>query len=332
MDGIIQTGILFYPYIRRQNNLVMNQFNNDQNRHPKTWGRREFVTTLLAGVGSAALLTIPDAGYANGHPAATLTIREVIDLIIKSVPTGPLSSTVDTIKSGDPEQPVKGIVTTMFATMEVIRKTAALGANFIIAHEPTFYNHADETGWLANDDVYKYKEDLLKKNNIVVWRCHDYIHTHKPDGVFMGVITALGWEKQYDEANPNLIKLAPASLQSIIHLCKSRLGIEHLRYIGDLTQMCSSIGLLPGAAGGNRQITSIQKNKPDLLICGELNEWETSEYIRDQRAMGGKTSLIVLGHIVSEEPGLQWLLQWLRPQLNGIKITHLPSKDAFKWG
>jgi hypothetical protein len=48
---------------------------------------------------------------------------------------------------------------------------------------------------------------------------------------------------------------------------------------------------------------------------GELNEWETSEYIRDQRASGGKTALLVLGHIVSEEPGLEWLVKWLQPQV-----------------
>jgi hypothetical protein len=39
---------------------------------------------------------------------------------------------------------------------------------------------------------------------------------------------------------------------------------------------------------------------------------------------------LVLGHIVSEEPGLEWTVQWLQPQLPGIKITHIPSGDAFK--
>jgi hypothetical protein len=45
------------------------------------------------------------------------------------------------------------------------------------------------------------------------------------------------------------------------------------------------------AAGGTRQIAAIQKEKPDVLICGELNEWETSEYIRDLRYMGLKPLL-----------------------------------------
>jgi hypothetical protein len=47
--------------------------------------------------------------------------------------------------------------------------------------------------------------------------------------------------------------------------------------------------------------------------------------------LGSNTSLIVLGHIQSEEPGMQWLVHWLQPQLKGIKIIHLPSHDAFSW-
>jgi hypothetical protein len=53
--------------------------------------------------------------------------------------------------------------------------------------------------------------------------------------------------------------------------------------------------------------------------------------VRDLRYFGGKTSLVVLGHIVSEEPGLQWLVSWLQPQVPAIKITHIPSNDAFSW-
>ncbi len=47
--------------------------------------------------------------------------------------------------------------------------------------------------------------------------------------------------------------------------------------------------------------------------------------------MGLNTSLIVLGHIVREEPGLEWLVKWLQPQITGIRVTHIPSNDAFTW-
>lgn len=298
-----------------------------------TWERREFVRTIITAVGTSALSITPVTGFTENIrlPKDSVTIQQVIDLIVKSIPGAPFKQTVDTIKAGNSNQIVTGIVTTMFATVDVIKKTAALGANFIIAHEPTFYNHLDETAWLENDEVFKFKSDLLKKHNIVVWRCHDYLHAHQPDGVMMGMLTALGWQKYYTAQKKYVITIEPHSLQSIIDLAKNNLGINHLKFIGDKSQQCSRIALIPGAAGGKMQITALQKEKPDLLICGELNEWETSEYVRDLRSTGSKTALLVLGHIVSEEPGLEWMVQWLQPQVPEIKITHIPSMDAFQW-
>ena len=284
-------------------------------------GRREFVVTVTKAVGAASLLMTPEGGESHPHPA--LTVGEIINLILKEIPGAPFKDTVDTLKSGTPDQTVTGIVSTSFATMSVIEKTASLGANFIIAHEPTFYNHRDEVNWLESDSVYQHKRDLLKKHNIAVWRFHDYIHSHRPDGVQMGVLTALGWEKYTDKDELHLINLPTTSLIEIVTHVKAKLGIEMVRVIGDPSQVCQRIGLLPGAAGGRAQIASIQRMKPDLFICGELSEWETSEYIRDARFIGEKRALIVLGHTVSEEPGMQWLVSWLQPKVPGIKVTHI---------
>ncbi|MEO8108933.1 MAG: Nif3-like dinuclear metal center hexameric protein [Ginsengibacter sp.] len=299
----------------------------------KTWQRREFVTTIAKAIGAAPLLSVPGFSMAidNTHRRSSLTVQEVIDLILSSIPGAPFPKTVDTIKSGNPSQQVTGIVTTMFATNKVIEQTISTGANFIIAHEPTFYNHLDDVVWLASDEVYQNKKKLLEKNKIVVWRFHDGIHAHKPDGVLMGVLNALGWQQYYNADKPHIIILPTTTLGDVINHLKDKLGIQHLKVIGDLSQKCSRIALLPGAAGGMSQIGVLQKEKPDLLICGEINEWETAEYVRDMRHMGSQTSLIVTGHSVSEEPGLEWLVNWLQPQIPGIKITHISSYDPFEW-
>ena len=80
-----------------------------------------------------------------------------------------------------------------------------------------------------------------------------------------------------------------------------------------------------------KQIGWIQQYQPDVFVCGELNEWETSEYIRDALYQGKKISLVVLGHAVSEEPGLEWLVPVLHEKVPGIPVTHIPSGDAFSW-
>jgi putative NIF3 family GTP cyclohydrolase 1 type 2 len=298
---------------------------------PNGLGRRKFIYNIGAVVGAGVALTMPFASQAASFikPVETYTVKQIMDLFIKDVPGGVKKSTVDTLKSGSPDTVVTGIVTTMFATIEVINKAIAIGANFIIAHEPTFYNHADDTGWLQKDEVYLYKAALLKKHNIAVWRNHDYIHSISPDPVTMGVLDQLGWRAYADKNLPNLVILPVSTLKDTIDYVKTRLNIEKVRYVGGPPEeKCSRVLFLPGSPGGTRQIQAIERYKPSLVLCGEISEWETAEYVRDARAKGESLSLAVLGHIASEEPGSEFMLKWLKGKVPEIKSIHIPAGNS----
>jgi putative NIF3 family GTP cyclohydrolase 1 type 2 len=280
--------------------------------------------TFIANTAKAALiLSTPLSVFAK----APITVGGVMDLCMKGVSVG--SDTVDTLKAGNRDIVVTGIVTSMFATIEIIKKAIALNANFIIAHEPTFYNHQDNTEWLEKDDVYRYKADLLKQHNIAVWRNHDFIHHMQPDGIRKGLVDQLGWQ-QYEESNHVIYHLS-LSLKELISHLKEKLNIPAVRYIGNLDQSCKRVLLLPGAYGGTRQIQGISEYKPDVLVCGEISEWETAEYVRDARAAGRQLSLVVLGHIASEEPGSAFLAKWLKDKLPAIKTTHIPAGNSLSF-
>lgn len=296
-------------------------------------GRREFLTTVTRVIGTSMVLTSPTFSLAlpTNSLNAPVTVGQVMDMILKTIPNAPFPKTVDTLKSGKASQQVTGIVSTMFATTEVIEKAIAAGANFIIVHEPTFYNHLDETEWLANDPVFQKKHELLEKNNIALWRFHDYWHSHRPDGIQKGMLSALGWEKYADANDQHMLTLPSTTLAQLVSHAKARLDIKQVRIVGDMKQSCQRILLLPGAPGGRNQIAAIQKAKPDVVLCGEISEWETPEYVRDARQQGQKISLVVLGHIASEAGGMEWLVSWLKPQLPGIKISYIPSGNPFMY-
>src|ERR1700754_2453610 len=84
--------------------------------------RRKFCinTATVAG----ALVTAPLINRASSFIKvdADYTVGQIMDLFISQVPGGALTTTVDTLKSGNRDIKVTGIVTTMFATIEVIRK------------------------------------------------------------------------------------------------------------------------------------------------------------------------------------------------------------------
>ena len=87
-------------------------------------------------------------------------------------------------------------------------------------------------------------------------------------------------------------------------------------------------GLVVGAASGQRQIEMLRQ--VDVIVVGEVREWETTEYIRDALAQSTReVGLIVVGHALSEEAGMEWLADWLKPRLPAIRVVHMASGDPF---
>ena len=67
------------------------------------------------------------AGLASAQQKrGLLTAGDVIERIKKNVGVRG-GATVDTIKSGTPDTPVRGIATTMMATLDVVQRAAAAG-------------------------------------------------------------------------------------------------------------------------------------------------------------------------------------------------------------
>ncbi len=278
------------------------------------------------------MLVLPAvAGVLTSYPTAPLTVQQVINIIMKDINDGAIApGSVDTIKSGSGDTVVTGIVCTMFATMDIIAQAKKIGANFIIAHEPTFYNHTDSRDYVKKNDVLNDKLAVLENNGMVVWRFHDYCHQIRPEPMSYGIAKRAGWTSYY-KVGQRTIEIPAMKLDALAAHLKRSLGIKTLRVIGDLGQSCSKLALLPGASGGQSHLNAVEEFKPEVLIVGEVHEWETAEYIRDSRLQGKPTSLIILGHSVSEEPGMEVVAEWLAPKLMGMKITHLASGDPFTW-
>ena len=291
--------------------------------------RRKFIARAGSVLGAIPLWDFENLNIPNLKTLDKPTMQEIIDLIIKAVPGGLKSETVDTIKAGAASSKCSGIVTTFMATAEVIQKTADLGANFIITHEPTYYNHLDEEDWLADDPVYKFKKNLIESNGITIWRFHDYWHTVRPDGILHGFVKMVQWEDYEDKKRENIYVIAPTTVADLALFFKEKLQLKRPFIVGNPEMQCSEIALLLGAWGGRNQIGMLSKEKFDVMVVGEVAEWETSEYIRDATFAGMNRSLIILGHAVSEEPGMNYLVEWLQPKIPDLPIHHVAAQDPF---
>ena len=93
---------------------------------------------LCAGLGLA--LQLPLVGQ-EAH--ASITVAQVIDRIKSNVGVPWRQQTVDNLIAGSPTAVVKGIATTMMATLDVLKRASAAGCNMVITHESTFFSHQD---------------------------------------------------------------------------------------------------------------------------------------------------------------------------------------------
>jgi putative NIF3 family GTP cyclohydrolase 1 type 2 len=279
----------------------------------------EFLTTLL----------FCSTAVAGGHK---LTAHEVIARIQQQVGVPWQSDTVDTFKAGDPETVVTGIAVTMMATLDVLQRAAASGDNLIITHEPTFFDHLDISAQLPekeNDPVLRAKRDFIEKHHLVVWRFHDHWHARRPDGIEAGMVHALGWEKFEDANDPYLFTLPDTTLEKLVADIRSKLGIRVVRVVGDPNLHITKLAMAPGASGFTRHAEALEKPGVQSLVIGETREWETVEYVADAVTEGKQKSLIILGHIPSEQAGMEECARWLKTFVSEVPLEFVPSKEPF---
>ncbi len=254
---------------------------------------------------------------------------EVVKLIKKNVTCDWAGQTVDNFKAGDPDIQLKGIATCMFADMATLKKAVELDCNFIITHEPVFYNHLDETDSFVDDPVFKEKLKYINDNNLVVFRFHDHIHRTEPDGISAGMINKLGLKNYAVEGSQTFFRIPETSVGKYSKELKKKLGIETIRVIGNPEMKFSKIAFMAGAPGGQRHIQMLRNPEAEVIIAGEAPEWETYLYANDASELGKNKAVIFLGHIKSEEAGMDYCAQWLKTFVSGVPIHFIENKPNF---
>ena len=237
------------------------------------------------------------------------------------------AETVDTFKAGDPATEVRGIATTGMATLELLRRAAAAGRNFVVTHEPTFYGHLDSTADLAGDPTYELKARFITENGMVVWRFHDHAHALRPDPLVAGSARALGWSAYASPEDPRLYLIPPTTLGALATEIARRLDDRNLRVVGDPAMPVSRVALGPGY--GVPPLTP----EVDVSVGGEQPEtggtWDNAAYALDSTAAGRPKGLIILGHLMSEDHGMLEVADWLRAFLPGVPVDYLPAGEPF---
>lgn len=280
-------------------------------------------TFLLASLGLTATKLV------RAQTSPPFTAGGVIERIKANVGIPWRAQTVDNIIAGTAETPIKGIATTMMATLDVVQRAQAAGKNMVITHESTFFSHQDRTDQIQQDPTYQFKLDFLNKNRMVVFHFHDHWHRRKPDGIAVGMMRALDWEKYADSQNPKSFTFPAITLARLAKEIEAKLKIRTMRVIGDpqlpvkrVLASWGNVSLMPG-------LPLLARPDVDVLVVGETHEWELVEYAQDAIAAGQKKALIVLGHVVSEQAGMKYCAEWLKGFITEVPIEFIAAAEPF---
>ena len=300
----------------------------------KRLSRREFVAIAATGATAAAF-------DSDQHPvrAAGLSAQDVVERIKKNIGVEWKPDTVDTFKAGDPATAVTGIVIASMATLSVLRQAVSADANFIITCEPTFFSRGDTPtpppargaapgSPVPPDPVFSAKDDFIKKNNLVIWRFSDHWRARKPDPFAEGLTDALGWSKFRAANDPVRVSRPATALEALASEIKKKLNAKGgIRVVGDPAMRVQTIGLIPGTSPIQTALDLLPS--VDVVVAGEVREWESVEYARDKVTAGEKKALILLGRVLSEEHGMNACARWLKTITPELTSTWIAVGDPY---
>ena len=255
--------------------------------------------------------------------------------------------TRDKILYGDPNQECTGIVTTIYASVDVIKKAHELGANLIIAHEALLWNHGDHREWLeeSQNRTYLEKKKLMDDYGIVIWRFHDYIHSGIPykdgyiDGIFYGLAQVTGWEdaviNNSDISGALYLECEETTPRQVGRLIMEKWHLNGLKCIGNMDAKVTKImvcGHVMEGGDSDSLIRRIDREDINLLLPLELIDFTLTEYIKDSGQLGMNRAILAAGHFNLEEPGMKYILHWIDDALKEhIETQYVQAGDMYTY-
>jgi putative NIF3 family GTP cyclohydrolase 1 type 2 len=136
---------------------------------------------------------------------------------------------------------------------------------------------------------------------------------------------ALGW--QQTAGTQNRFTFPATTLAALAADIQRRMNIRALRVVGDPQAKVSSASVGMGY--------SIPRVLPDVdvVIGGEQPEtggpFDDTEYVLDAAFFGRNKGQIILGHAISEEPGMEDCANWLRTFVTEVPIQFIRAGEPF---
>jgi len=180
------------------------------------------------------------------------------------------------------------------------------------------------------DPVYLAKEAYLRTHGLCVFHLHDNVHRPGLDDIAVGMAHKLKWEKYRADDSFRSFRMPGVPLKDVLRDIDTHLKPTAMRYIGDQDVAYENIVTSWGFMMMENGVQLINRHKSCVLVAGETHEWELVEYAHDANQMGLRKALIVVGHVASEEGGMEFFSHYLQEKAPSHPVSYIRTNDLFK--
>ena len=286
------------------------------------------MSSAIGSVGAASSVGLfgirPDA---RGEDSAEVAKRrpstnEIREYLLKNSPWVKVNNTVDTVKCGDPDRPVKKAGVAWFPSIWDIRAAIRAGCDLLIVHEPTFWEHsAAEQRWRDRGPGIA-KSKALAESGLVILRAHDTWDNWPEIGIRDSWAKYLGLTKRLREGSSlrwtAVYEIPETTLRGFAQQVADRirpLGEDSVQVIGDAeTKVCRpAVGV--GCAVPDQEM--VEFGADVLVMCYDGGSyWGSRERLAE---MG--VGIVTVEHGTSEMPGLMSLRDHLARQFQAVEFV-----------
>lgn len=246
----------------------------------------------------------------------SITCKEITDKLNELAPAH-LADSWDNVGFliGNEEAEVKKVLVALDATLDVVQEAVRLGAQMIVTHHPMMLEGLKQ---INSSTIVGQKVMQLVENGIALYSAHTNL-----DGAKEGLSTLLGHTLELK--NRDILKeigedggigqigeLESMSLRKLCHYIKDKLGISHLRLVGDPERVVSKIATSPGSSMYFAPMA--YEAGAEVFITGDLKYHDAQDY--KEKGM----ALIDAGHYGTEHIVVYMLADLLKEWFEGLEV------------
>ncbi|HUP04731.1 MAG TPA: Nif3-like dinuclear metal center hexameric protein [Bryobacteraceae bacterium] len=180
----------------------------------------------------------------------------------------------------------------------------------------------------APDDAQIEKRDFIDSNGMVVFRLRQHWQDRKEGEMLTGLAAALGWTAHRVPGDAPFYDIPSASLADTVAAVRKKLNLRGgLRSVGDPKSKVKRVALCPGSIPIDTMLKYF--DDVDLLLAGEVREWECVPYAVDMNTAGIPKSLVTVGRTMSEDPGMNACATWLKTVVKNIPVKWVAVSDPY---